>query len=60
VTVETGFHSAKTLSTGRKVSSGTKVLAMKVSGRMTMKLALLTTSGVRTSSPTIAISHEIA
>ena len=33
---------------------------MNVTGKMTMKLALLTISGVRTSRPTAAITHEIA
>ena len=60
VTAETGFHSANVRSTGGKLSSGTKVLATNVSGKITMKLALLTTSGVRTSSPTTAISQLIA
>ena len=55
-----GFHSATTLSTGGKLSIGTNVFAMNVSGKITMKLALLTTSGVRTMSPTSAITHEIA
>ena len=60
VAVETGFQSAKTRSGVGKFCVGTKVLAMKVSGKITMNEALLTTSGVRTSSPTGAISHEIA
>ncbi len=36
------------------------MLATKVSGKMTMNAALLTTSGLGTSSPTQAITHEIA
>ena len=59
-TEDTGFHSANVCSTGGKVSSGTNVLATKVIGKITMKLAFCTTSGVRTISPTCAISQEIA
>ena len=39
---------------------GTKVLAMKVSGKITMNDALLTTSGLGTISPTKAMTHDIA
>src|SRR3954453_21205909 len=59
-TAETGFHSANVRSTGGSPSSGTNVLATDVSGKITMQLALLTTSGVRTVSPTIPISHDMA
>jgi hypothetical protein len=58
VNVDTGFHSAKVFSTPGKVLDGTKVLAMKVSGKSTMKVALFTTSGDGTSSPRHAITHE--
>src|SRR5690606_15924527 len=57
-TAETGFHSAKTFSTVGRFSIGTKVLARKVSGNITMKLALLNTSGERTSRPTTAMIHD--
>ena len=57
---DTGFQLAMVLSTAGKLLVGTNVLAMKVSGKMTMKLALLNTSGVRTSIPMIAISQDIA
>ena len=57
---EIGFQSAIALSTGGKLLVGTKVFAMNVSGKITMKLALLTTSGVRTTSPTTAMIHDIA
>src|ERR1700712_3360019 len=56
---ETGFQSAIVRRIGGKWVVGTKVLAMNVSGKITMKLALLNTSGVRTSSPISAITHEI-
>src|SRR3954471_5775848 len=59
-TAETGFQSAIALSTGGKLLVGTNVFAMNVSGEITTKLALLTTSGVRTSSPTRAITQEMA
>ena len=39
---------------------GTNVLATKVIGKITMKLAFCTTSGVRTISPPCAMSHDIA
>ena len=57
---DTGFHSAKTRSGVGRVSEGTKVLAMKVRGKMTMNEALLTTSGLGTSRPTRAMIHEKA
>ena len=50
--VETGFHPARVFSAPGRFSEGTKVLAMKVTGKITMNEALLTTSGVRTSRPT--------
>lgn len=57
---EMGFQSAIALSTVGKLFVGTNVFAMNVSGKITMKLALFTTSRVRTSSPTTAITHDIA
>jgi hypothetical protein len=57
---DTGFQSAITLSTVGKLLVGTNVFAMNVNGKITMKLALLTTSGVRTISPTRAITQENA
>src|SRR3954451_10544614 len=54
---ETGFQSAMVFSNGGKLLVGTNVLATNVSGKITMKLALLTTSGVRTISPTVAITQ---
>ena len=59
-TADTGFQSAITLSTDGKLFVGTKVLAMNVSGKITMKLALFTISGVRTSRPTSAMTQEMA
>jgi hypothetical protein len=44
VTDETGFHSAIDRSGPGRPSLGTKVLAMKVIGKITMKEALCTTS----------------
>ena len=58
--VETGFQPAKVRSTDGRFSLGTKVLAMKVSGKITMKDALPTTSGVRTLSPTHAMTQLTA
>jgi hypothetical protein len=43
-----------------KLSEGTKVLAINVSGNSTINEALLTTSGVRTARPIHAIAHENA
>lgn len=60
VSVEMGFHPAKARSADGSRSAGTKVLAMKVNGKMMMKDALPTTSGVRTFSPTHAITQLIA
>lgn len=60
VTLETGFHSAKALSGPGSDASGTNVGAMNVSGKITMKLALLTTSGLGASSPTYAMTQEKA
>src|SRR3954451_24259231 len=57
--VDTGFHSANVCSTEGRLSSGTNAFERNVSGKITMKLALFTTSGVRTSNPTSAITHEI-
>ena len=58
VNVDTGFHSAMGFKMPGKLSDGTKVLAIKVSGKSTMNVALLTTSGVGTSNPRQAITHE--
>ena len=41
-----------------RLSDGTKVFAMNVSGKSTMNVALFTTSGEGTSSPRHAITHE--
>ena len=60
VTDETGFHSAKVCSGPGRVSSGTNVLAMNVSGKITMNDALLTTSGEGTSIPIQAMIQEMA
>ena len=60
VTAETGLWSAKTRSGAGKPSVGVKVLARKLSGKMTMNEALLTTSGALAVSPTNAMIHEIA
>ena len=61
VTDETGFQLAKVFSSGGKLLVGTNVLAMNVSGKITMKLALLTISGVRTSQARrSAITQEMA
>ena len=60
VTVETGFQAASVCRTGGSVSSGTKVLATNVSGKITMNAALLTTSGLGTSMPIHAMIQEIA
>ncbi len=60
MTVEIGFHSAKVRSGPGSVSSGTKVLATNVSGKITMNEALLTTSGVGTSIPIQAMIQEMA
>src|SRR3954451_6538709 len=54
---DTGFQSAMAFSTVGKLLVGTNVLATNVSGKITMKLALLTTSGVRTINPTVAITQ---
>src|SRR5215204_4825977 len=58
VTAEMGFHSANTRSGPGSVPASTNVLAMKVSGKTTMKLALLNTSGLRTARPTTAIAQD--
>jgi len=58
VSVDTGFHSAMGFKTPGRLSDGTNVLAMKVSGNNTTNVALLTTSGVGTRSPMQAITHE--
>jgi hypothetical protein len=58
VNVDTGFHSAMGLRIPGKVSDGTKVLAIKVSGKSTINVALFTTSGVGTNNPRHAITHE--
>ena len=50
----------RTSPAGRAACCGTNALAMKVIGKITMNDALLTTSGVGTSSPTGAMIHEIA
>ncbi len=60
VTDETGFHSAKTRSGPGRVSSGTKVFATNVSGKITMNEALLITSGLGMSRPSHAMIHETA
>src|SRR5689334_5961484 len=60
VTADTGFQLAKVFSGSGSVLAGTNVLAMNVTGKMMMNAALLTISGARTSSPTQAITHEIA
>jgi len=60
VTAEIGFHSANTCNGAGNVLSGTNVLAMKVSGKITMKAALLTTSGLGTSIPIQAMIQETA
>ena len=52
VTADTGFHSAKVLSTPGRFSEGTNVLATKVIGKMTTNEALLITSTLGTSRPT--------
>src|SRR3546814_21169820 len=52
VTDETGFQSANVFSTVGRLSAGTNVLATNVSGKITMKLALFTTAGDGTISPT--------
>ena len=57
---DTGFHSAKIRSTGGSDSSGTKVLAMKVIGKITMNVAWLNTSALGTSSPRNAMIQEMA
>src|SRR6266516_24374 len=57
VAADTGFHSAITVSGPGSWRSLTKVLAMNVSGNTAMKLALLNTSGLRTSRPIDAIIH---
>ena len=49
--VVTGFHSAMVCSIPGIVSVGTKVLAMKVSGKSTPKAMPCTPSGVRTRLP---------
>src|SRR6478735_8329886 len=60
VTAETGFQAAKACSTGGSVANGTNVFATNVSGKITMKAALLTTSGLGTSIPIHAMIQEIA
>jgi hypothetical protein len=60
VTADTGFQFAKVFNGSGKLLVGTKVLAMNVSGKITMNAALFTISGVRTSRPTSAITHEMA
>ena len=60
VTADTGFQLAKVRSGSGRVLDGTNVLAMNVTGKITMNAALLTISGVRTSSPTHAITQETA
>jgi hypothetical protein len=60
VSVEMGFHSAIVRSTPGKLSDGTNVFAMKVNGNKMTNDALFTTSGVGTSNPTQAITHENA
>ena len=60
VTEETGFHSANVLSGPGRVAIGTNVLATNVSGKITMKAALLTTSGLGASSPIMAMIQENA
>jgi len=55
-----GFNSANVPNTAGRFSVGTKVLAMKVTGKITMKLALLITSTLGTSKPTKAMVHEKA
>ena len=57
---ETGFQFAIVFSTPGSDLSGTNVFAMKVSGKITMNAALLTTSGLGTISPTQAMIQEIA
>src|SRR5918992_5472132 len=59
-TAETGFHSANVRRTDGKAWSHTKAFEMKVSGKITMNDALLTTSTLATLSPTYAMIHEIA
>lgn len=51
-TEDTGLHSAKALRGPGRRSLCTKVLAMKVRGKMTMNEALFTTSTPGTRSPT--------
>ncbi|CAM4095359.1 hypothetical protein KIPE111705_40190 [Kibdelosporangium persicum] len=57
---ETGFHSAITFKGPGRLFDGTKVLAMNVNGKITMKLALLNTSGLRIHRPITAIIHDSA
>jgi hypothetical protein len=60
MTAETGFQLAKVRSGPGRLSSGTNVLATKVSGKITMNEAPCTASGVGASRPTHANTHEIA
>src|SRR5690606_40705737 len=54
---ETGFQLAKTSSGRGRLEACTKALEMKVSGKRTMKDALLMTSGVRTRMPRKAMTQ---
>ena len=58
--VETGFQSTKVSRKPSNDSCGTKALERKVSGKMTMKAALLTTSTLGTISPTSAMIQLMA
>jgi hypothetical protein len=60
VTAETGFQLAKARSGPGRLSSGTNVLATNVSGKITMKEAPWTASGVGASRPTQVNTQEIA
>src|SRR3954470_16924368 len=60
VTDETGFQLATNFSGAGNLSVGTKVLAMKVSGKITTNEALFTTSTLGTMSPTQAMIQETA
>ena len=60
VSDETGFQLAIHFRPAGKLLVGTKVLAMKVSGKITTNEALLTTSTLGTISPTKAMIHENA
>jgi len=60
VTADTGFQLAMARSGPGNPLVGTKVLATKVNGKMTMNDACCTTSGLGTSRPTQAMIHDTA